>query len=115
MVVQVSDDGGKTWMLPPVPARVAFASPFQFSYPNIMDVADMSGIVRSPKDGYYYVLHANNFLQNGVRPDLEKKYSGQTACRTPDPTDTSKWRCWNGSTFSLAYSLTVDLPFLLTH
>ena len=92
MLVQLSEDGGRTWTIPPVPERVAFASPFRFRYPVISDVGDMSGIVRHPTDPCCYCLRINGFLDNGVRPDLQQRFKGTVPCRTTDPLNASLWR-----------------------
>merc|ERR1712150_89645 len=103
ILAQTSNDGGKTWTLPPVPQRVAFASPFKFSYPMVSDVDDMSGIVKHPSEPYFYCLRVNSFLENHIRPDLASKYQGLVACRTTDPLNASLWRCWDGKNFTMQY------------
>ena len=102
ILVQHSEDGGRTWTMPPAPDRVAFASPFPFVYPVVSDVGDMSGIVRHPSDGFFYCLRVNGFLQNGY-DDLRNRYKGVVACRSADPFNASQWRCWDGANFTMQY------------
>ncbi|MDH5607615.1 MAG: hypothetical protein OEY93_12105, partial [Anaerolineae bacterium] len=59
-----------------------------------------SNIVKSPHDGYYYVL-----LQRDIRP-ISRQNSSQGMCvmRTKTLDDPSSWRTWDGQAYTMQFS-----------
>ena len=88
-----SDDGGRTFELPP--DHFVAASTYRY-----MPRADPIGIftpsnIVGPRDGYYYALVVSRTPSGAV---------GSCLIRTSDPFQPSSWRAWDGSGFGIRFA-----------
>lgn len=100
MTLAVSHDWGDSWAhaLPP-PQNMVAAPPYKYTPSGATLNAgwgDSSGIVRSPRDGFFYAIVHNRFEEG-----LQK--NGSCVIRTNDLTSPTSWRGWGGETFDVAF------------
>lgn len=101
----VSHDWGATWKhARPPPHHLVAAVPYQYNQSQLAyGWGDPSSIVKSPKDGYYYVAMWN-------RNQVGLQAPGICIARTKTLLDPSSWRGWNGHEFSVTFAS----PYTLT-
>ena len=96
----VSRDGGWSWQhLQPPPRHLVATVPHRYVNDGSQlwfGWGDPGGIVRSPRDGYYYAT-AHNRATVGAQPN------GTCLLRTPDLFDVAAWRGWNGTGFGARF------------
>ena len=94
----VSHDFGRTWnhARPPPHHRVA-AVPYKYNQSQpASGWGDLSNILKSPKDGYYYVALWNKHTVGLQQP-------GICMMRSNNLVEPTSWRAWNGSAFSVRF------------
>lgn len=101
-----STDGGRHWShLRPPPHHLVATPPHRYVDDKSslwFGFGDSGGIVRSPKDGYFYTTGHN-------RATIGQQANGTCLMRTRDLLEPASWMGWNGSAFSVAF---VDPYFL---
>ena len=95
----VSTDGGKTFTQPPAPEHLLANFPYQYDPLWMRAIWQPSGIVKSPKDGYYYALiqydeHNASYTSGG---------KGMCVMRTKTLDDHTSWRAWDGTGFNMQF------------
>jgi len=113
IVAHVSHDGGRTWeYLRPPPEHLIASIPYRVPSRGAYTIGyeAPSGIVQSPKDGFYYVLvqtwqykaqQSNATQWPGHAPRFNE--SGSCVLRTRNLFDPKSWRAWSGSTWEIAF------------
>mmetsp|Transcript_29291 Transcript_29291/g.44971 ORF Transcript_29291/g.44971 Transcript_29291/m.44971 type:complete len:460 (+) Transcript_29291:148-1527(+) len=96
----VSSDWGYSWHhVRPPPHHLVASVPYKYD-PSGTNLAygwgDTSGIVRNPRDGYFYVA-----MMNRNRIGLQS--NGTCVMRTKTLLEPKSWRGWNGSDFSVSF------------
>ena len=95
----ISTDGGKTYTHVTAPEHRIANFPYQYDPDWMRAIWQPSGIVKNPKDGYYYVLiqydeHNAKYTQNA---------QGMCVMRTQTLNDPTSWRAWDGTGFNMRF------------
>lgn len=94
----VSHDGGRSWAhAAPPPANLVAAVPYPYEdSATIFGWGDMGGIVRDPRDGWFYVTMYNR-MTKGLQTN------GTCVMRTRSLLDPASWRGWDGEGFTVPF------------
>ncbi len=95
----VSTDGGKTYTQPSDPNHLVANLPYQYDPDAMRAIWQPSNIVKSPKDGYYYVL----IQRNEHIPASSTNIQGTCVMRTQKLDDPTSWRAWDGKGFNMRF------------
>lgn len=97
----LSTDGGRRWAhLRPPPHHLVATPPHRYvndSSSLWFGFGDSGGIVRSPKDGFFYTTGHN-------RATIGGQANGTCLLRTDDLLSPTSWRGWNGSAFAVEFA-----------
>jgi len=95
----LSTDGGKTYTQLPAPNHRVANFPYPYDPDWMRAIWQPSGIVKSPKDGYYYVLIQYDQRNSDHTSDIQ----GMCVMRTQTLDDPSSWRAWDGTGFNMRF------------
>lgn len=94
----ISRDGGRSFTHTATPpGHLVASAPLQYDPDHSeFGYGDPSGIFRHHRDGMFYMTMTSRTLHGVVLP-------GTVIMRSSTPTDLRSWRCWNGTSFSVAF------------
>lgn len=94
----ISVDGGRSWAhASPPPSNLVAAVPYEYEdSTTIFGWGDTGGIVRDPRDGFFYAT-AYNRMDKGLQKN------GTCVMRTRTLLDASSWRGWDGAAFTVPF------------
>jgi len=95
----VSTDGGRTYTSATAPEHRLANFPYTYDPEWMRAIWQPSGIVKNPKDGYYYVL----IQYDEHNADYSQNAQGMCAMRTKTLDDPSSWRAWDGTGFNMSF------------
>jgi hypothetical protein len=95
----VSHDGGRTWAhAAPPPANLVAAVPYAYEdSATIFGWGDTGGIVRDPRDGFFYATMYNR-MTKGLQAN------GTCVMRTRALLEPGSWRGWDGANFTVPFA-----------
>jgi len=101
----ISQDYGRSWAhTSPPPTNLVAAVPYPYeSTRTIFGWGDTGGILRDPRDGIFYMA-AYNRMTKGLQAN------GTCVMRTSTLMDSTSWRGWNGSDFTVPFTSAYTLP-----
>ena len=95
----VSTDGGKTYSHGSAPLHRVANFPNKYDPDWMRSIWQPSAIVKSPKDGYYYVLI--QYDEHNI--DYSSNAQGMCVMRTQTLGDPASWRAWDGEAFNIRF------------